>query len=187
MVLKWSRENGAEAATIGDEPPGFIAGDWIYDFYHGAPAKAASESHLGYHHPDVLAAWAPTRSELTEGYPDSPPPGFSLVRRWDGYAELEKVGTAWELTTILVDGEAQPKGKDRNQRLSAALGANDHGHVLQGANVLINLDTTTLEIEIGDLQMLAGDYWFAELFSNISAWSINSPQLGVGAGNPYPR
>ncbi len=82
VVLKWSRENGAEAARLGDEPPGFVAGDWIYEFYDGEPARAASECHLGYHHPDVLAAWSPRRGTLVEGYPGSPPVGFALVRRW---------------------------------------------------------------------------------------------------------
>ena len=47
------------------------SGDWIYELYHGALAKAASESHLGYHHPDVLAAWAKHGVRLIEaGSPD---------------------------------------------------------------------------------------------------------------------
>ena len=161
VVLKWSRENGAEAARIGDEPPGFIASDWIYEFYDGAATRAASECHLGHHHPDVLAAWTPRRGALVEGYPDSPPAGFDLVRRWDGYAELEKSGADWRLASTVVDGEPRLLGKDRNQRLSAALGEDAHGHVGEGPEVLLALDTMTVALELAGHPLLAGDYWHA--------------------------
>jgi hypothetical protein len=183
VVLKWSRENGAEAAGIGHEPPGFVASDWIYEFYDGASARAASECHLGYHHPDVLAAWSPRRGELVEGYPASPPLGFALVRRWDGYAELEKSGADWRLASTVVDSETLLKGKDRNQRLSPALGEEAHGRVTEGPQVLLALDTMTVTIELADHPLLAGDYWHAEVREAVhapgDALLTDAPPLGI--------
>jgi hypothetical protein len=160
VILKWSRENGAEAATIGSEPPGFIASDWTYDFYHGAPMRAESESHLGYHAPDVLAAgWTPTRSVLVQGYPETPPAGFDLVRRWDGYVELEKAGSDWRVAFDLEDGLPVHRGFDRGQRLSPLRAVTEHGHVREGPTVLLALDTTMVSLELADHPLLAGDFW----------------------------
>lgn len=169
LVLKWSRENGAEATLIGDEPPGFVAGDWVYEFYHSAAEDSASESHLGYHHPDVQAGWQPVRSVLIEGYPGSPPAGFPLARRWDGYVELERTGLTWQAATAAIDGESQILGRDRGQRLSTVLGVNNHGHVTEGTTILLSLDTVTLEMELGDLQHVAGDYWAAAVREAVHA------------------
>ena len=132
VVLKWSRENGAEAAAIGSEPPGFVASDWTYDFYHGAGHRAESECHLGYHAPAALATgWEPTRSELVQGFPDAPPAGFDLVRRWDGYVELAKDGAdlarrlsprrlRCRCTTALTAASAcHPCGRPMNTAMSA--------------------------------------------------------------------
>lgn len=165
LVLTWSSENAGEAAAIGDEPPGFIDTDgtsdarWIYEFFHGAGEDAASEKHLGYFHPATLAAWAPARSTLTEGYPGSPPPGFSLVRRWDGYCVLERSDSVWQVATITVDGVDVLAGKDRNSRLSTTNDAVDHGHVVEGSTISINLDAMQLTLDLDDHAVLAGDYW----------------------------
>ena len=167
VVLTWSSENGGEAAAIGDEPPGFIDPEgapesrWIYEFFHGAGEAGASEKHLGYFHPATLAAWAPARSSLTEGYPASPPAGFSLVRRWDGYCVLERSGANWQVATITIDGSEVLAGKDRGSRLSTSNGINDHGHVTEGATVVFNLDAIALTIDLADHPLLAGDYWLA--------------------------
>ncbi len=92
VVLKWSRENGGEIAYVGAEPPGVIADRWAYEFHHGAEEGATTEKHLGYLPPATLAGFSPARGEVTLGYPPSPPTGFSLVRRWDGFCVLVKVG-----------------------------------------------------------------------------------------------
>jgi WD40 repeat protein len=160
LVLKWSRENGAEAAAVGQEPPGFKASDWIYEFYHAASEGSASESHAGFHHPTVIASgFAPARGELIEGFPDSPPGGFSLVRRWDGYIVLDLNGATWEIATQTIDGDPAPHGADRGQRLSTALGAAQHGHLSEGSTITMSLDTMTLALELADHQHLVGDYW----------------------------
>lgn len=162
IVLKWSRENGAEVARIGEEPPGFRAADWIYEFYHGAPEQGATESHAGFHHPEVIdSGWTPAEGALVEGYPDSPPAGFSLVRRWDGYLALERNGAVWQPATMTLDGEEVVEGADRGQRFSTVLGAEQHGHVAPGSSVTLSLDTMTLTLELADHQHLAGDYWIA--------------------------
>ncbi|MEL6773175.1 MAG: DUF6519 domain-containing protein [Pseudomonadota bacterium] len=159
-TLKWSRENGAEAAAVGILPPGFASADWTYDFYHGAPRRAESERHLGYHHPDVLAAgWSPTRSALMHGYPETPPPDFTLVRRWDGHVELVRDGTAWRVVFDTVDGEPVHRGFDRGQRLSPLRAATEHGFVAEGASITLALDTTTVVVNLADNAVLAGDYW----------------------------
>lgn len=162
LVLKWSRENGAEAAVVTQEPPGFKASDWIYEFYHAATEGSISESHAGFHHPTVIAnGFSPVRGALSEGFPDSPPGGFSLVRRWDGYIVLQKNGAIWEIASQTIDGEDVPFGADRGQRMSTVLGEAQHGHVSEGATVLMSLDTMTLSLELADHQLLAGDYWMA--------------------------
>ena len=170
ITLKWSRENGAEAARIGDTPPGFIAQDWVYEFYHSAAEQSASESHLGYHHPDVLSGWQPSRSTLTEGYPEgAEPPGYSLVRRWDGYVELVKSGATWQGATQMVDGEQHIIGADRGQPLSTTAASDVQGHLSEGSVVLLTLDTVVVSIELADLQHLAGDYWTAAVREAVHA------------------
>ncbi|MEL6884221.1 MAG: DUF6519 domain-containing protein [Pseudomonadota bacterium] len=161
LTLKWSRENGAEAATVGQEPPGFKAADWVYEFYNSAAEDSLSESHAGFHHPTVIAnGFTPAAGQLVEGFPDgAEPAGFALVRRWDGYAVLERNGAVWELATQLVDGDTEPFGADRGQRLSTTLGVAQHGHLAEGATVLMSLDTMTLSLELANHQHLAGDYW----------------------------
>lgn len=161
ITLKWSRENGAEAAVIGQEPPGFQASDWIYEFYNSAAEDSLSESHAGFHHPDVIAdGFTPAAGALVEGFPPgAPPPGFALVRRWDGYVVLERAGAVWELAEQTVDGETVPFGADRGQRLSTVLAEAQHGHVSEGASILMSLDTMTVRLELADHQHLAGDYW----------------------------
>jgi hypothetical protein len=160
VVLKWSRENGAEAAAIGSEPPGFVASDWTYDFYHGAGHRAESECHLGYHAPAALATgWEPTRSALVQSFPAAPPAGFDLVRRWDGYVELAKAGADWRVVSHLEDALPVHHGFDRGQRLSPLRAANEHGHVAEGTTVLLALDTTLVTLDLADHALLAGDFW----------------------------
>jgi predicted flap endonuclease-1-like 5' DNA nuclease len=147
IVLKWSSENGAEQYAVDNLPTGFASGNFAYEFYSGPTEDMASEKHLGKH---LAPSFSPVRGALTKGYPDTEPSGFSLVRRWDGFAELLKSGTDW----TLVDGV------DRGTDLSTASGATAHGHVAEGATVAINLDAINMTIELADHQLLAGDFWF---------------------------
>jgi len=150
VVLKWSHENGAEQYAIGDEPVGFASDNWAYEFYSGETEAFASEKHLGRH---LATGFTPTAGELTKGYPDSTPAGFSLVRRWDGYCELNKSGLNWELDD----------GSDLGVDLSVSSDATDHGHLTEGSTVTIKLDVITLEITLANNQLLAGDFWAKEV------------------------
>ncbi len=147
VVLKWSGENGAEQVAIGSEPTGFITNRFAYEFFSGAAEDFASEKHLGRHH---ATGFVPTSGVLTRGYPDTVPGGYSLVRRWDGFCELEKDGTDW----TLVAG-----GVDRGRDLTTGSSADAHGHVDEGPAVTINLDGVTLTIDLDNHQVLGGDFW----------------------------
>ena len=155
VTLKWSSENGAEHAVIDQEPAGFAGDDWAYEFYDGYFEEQAtiletldSEKHLGKH---LAPGFTPTRGSLFNGYPDTVPSGYTAVRRWDGYCELEKSGAGWTLVT----------GAENGVPLSTTVGEDDPGRVVEGATVTINLDALTLSIELNDHQMLAGDFWYA--------------------------
>jgi hypothetical protein len=155
VSLKWSSENGAEHAVIDQEPAGFVDDDWAYEFYDGHVDEEAasletldSEKHLGKH---LAPGFSPTRGDLYAGYPDTLPSGYTAVRRWDGYCELQKTGTGWTLVT----------GFDSGVPLSTTADENDHGRVVEGATLTINLEAITLRIDLSDHQLLAGDYWYA--------------------------
>jgi hypothetical protein len=147
VVLKWSGENGAEQVAIGSEPTGFVSNSFAYEFFSGEVEDFASEKHLGRHH---ATGFVPTSGELTKEYPDTVPGGYSLVRRWDGFCELEKDGTDWTLAA---------GGVDRGRDLTTGSSADAHGHVDEGPTVTINLDSVTLAVELDDHQVLAGDFW----------------------------
>ena len=155
VILKWSSENGAEQYAIGVEPSGFSSDNWVYEFFDGffdsdaiTPETYDSEKHLGKH---LATGFTPTRGELVKGYPDSVPSDYTAVRRWDGYCTLEKSASNW----TLVDGA------DRGVDLSTSSSSDAHGHVTEGSTVAINHDVMTLTIEIADLPVLAGDFWYA--------------------------
>ncbi len=147
VVLKWSSENGAEQYAVDNLATGFAADNFAYEFYSGPTEAMASEKQVGKH---LATGFSPVRGALTKGYPTTEPSGFSLVRRWDGFGELQKSGAAW----TLVDGV------DRGTDLSTGSSATAHGHVAEGATVAINLDAINLTIELADHQLLAGDFWF---------------------------
>ena len=155
VIVKWSSENGAEQYVIDDDPLGFDTDEWVYEFYDGYFDEAAatmetfdSEKHLGKH---LAPGFTPARGELTKGYPDTVPAGYTAVRRWDGYCELVKSGSIW----TLVDGS------DRGEDLSTTSSSTAHSHVTEGSTVNMNLDAITLSIDIADAQLLAGDFWYA--------------------------
>ena len=131
ITLKWSSENGAEqfeAKDKNDMPASFLTGNWVYEFFNDT-----SEKHLGVH----LASGVgfPVRDNLLhEGYPESPlPDGFDFVRRWDGYATFEWVGTEWQLTA--------GKDKDKGEGLSVASSSTI-------ADQVVNLDSVELKLRL---------------------------------------
>lgn len=154
LTLKWSAENGAEQYAITATPPGFASADFAYEFHSGKAENFATEKHLGFHL-ETDAAWAPARGSLVSGYPEFPPAGFSLVRRWDGFCRLIRTGATWSLAAV-----ADP-GSDRGAALSAASAADAHGHFQGGAQVRLSLDLLLLDLDPQDHVLLAGDYWTA--------------------------
>lgn len=150
VILKWSSENAGEQYAIGDMPLGFANNNWAYEFYQGAAQSFASEKHLGKH---LVSGFVPESGELTNGYPDTVPVGYELVRRWDGFCKLTKSGANWNLIT--------DSGVDRGIGMSATSSSDAHGHVAQGATVVLNFNHVTARLNLADWQILAGDYWQA--------------------------
>jgi len=151
LQLKWSSENGSEQAKVGEEPDGFKHQNWAYEFFSGPGDEFASEKHLGRH---FDTASSPRTGELTDGYPNTVPAGYELVRRWDGYCALVRDGSNWKLDTTI-------DGVDRGTALSTSTAATDHGHVAEGASITLQLDTMTVAIDLAENPLLAGDFWQA--------------------------
>ncbi|HEX5687843.1 MAG TPA: DUF6519 domain-containing protein [Ideonella sp.] len=151
VVLKWSRDNGAEAYPWNAFPAGFDQGDWVWEWF-----DSDTENLAGQHFPPAERR---RRGLLQDSFlrPASPAPN-AFVRQWDGYAEINLT------TQTLVAGRCV----DRGTALSTALDASSHGYV--------HFDTTTgvvlMRLDLMELQLgyrnggalrhfLAGDYWQA--------------------------
>ncbi len=133
IILKWSAENGAETHAVGYEPTGFKQSKWIYEFF-----DETTEKHLGV----TLANTnpKPLRGTLeTDGYPNSVAGLSTIVRRWDGYCELDL-------------GAVTGNGK--------YLGAGITPPYTDG-KLIVSLDTIEFEIELLGKQVVVGDYWLA--------------------------
>jgi hypothetical protein len=139
VVVKWSRENGAEQYAFTDMPDWFTTGPWIYELY-----DADSERHLGFH----LAAtgWTPKRGSLTALLPPTAPAG-TMVRRWEGYSVLVRSGSTWSVSTGNGEKTEDTAG---GAKVTVAGGA---------ATVLL----TDLEfsLELLNKTFLSGDFWSA--------------------------
>lgn len=154
VEIKWSRENGAEQYPVGDNPPGFVSDDWVYESFSGTDQDFASEKHLGKH---LATGFIPERGKITRLYPDAPPAVHAFVRRWDGHCVLKKSGSNW-----ILEG-----GSDRADDLSKDSAASAHGHVKEGAIVTIKLDAIDLTIKLADRPLLAGDFWLATVRQSV--------------------
>ncbi|MDW8323750.1 MAG: DUF6519 domain-containing protein [Burkholderiales bacterium] len=149
IVLKWSRDNGAEAYRVGEEPDDFKGGDWIWEFY-----DTATEKMLGNHLPLTERR---RRGQLRRTYsvPSATGEPRTFVRQWDGYAEIN------------VSRQRLIAGHDRGVPLSTTVAAEAHGKVgfSDDGFVLINLEL--MELKLGLKQgaterlFVAGDYWLA--------------------------
>ena len=151
LVLKWSKENGAEHHPIGqdvtDLPPGFVTSLAIYEFY-----SDESEKHLGVH---LATDFIPARGKLEPQYPPSTQKHDRYVRRWDGYCELER----------LADGEWAIKKDEQNSLLGK-----DEGATLtafwKSDEITLNLQRLTLTIDLADKLFVPGDYWLTVVREN---------------------
>ena len=172
VVFKWSSENGAEQYKLTDKPAGFVSSRWAYEFFSGESEQFASEKHLGMHH---AAGFTPIRGELSETY--SEPAGYSLVRRWDGYCELINNAGIWTLVS----------GIDRGSELSDGTAVDAPGHIENGSAISINLESITLDLDLADNQLVAGDFWQAEVrqATNIAEPVLLSSQIPQGIEHHY--
>ena len=190
IILKWSRENGAEqyqAMPTEDEmPAGFISDKYVYEFF-----DQTTERHLGVHLND--SGWEAARYELklfndtTATYAVPTIAGSSetekYVRRWDGYCTINR-GTG-ELTGIDQGVELS------TDKALASLGYADIGSALE-----LVLNSLDLELELATRSFVAGDYWLAEVreaeHSEGSMISDHAPPLGIDhyyltlANTPFP-
>lgn len=148
VVIKWSSENGAEQYKLSDKPAGFVSSKWAYEFFSGESEQFSSEKHLGMHH---ATGFTPVRGELSDSY--SEPAGYSLVRRWDGYCELINNAGTWTLVS----------GIDRGSELSDSSAIDAPGHFENGSAISINLEAISLQLELSDHQLIAGDFWQASV------------------------
>ena len=145
LVLKWSRDNGAEAALATAMPDGFDQGDWVWEFY-----DQDTERLLGSHFATgigKLRGLIRTDADLPAGADDPK----TFVRQWDGYLQID-----------LGDGSIA-EGRDRGTALVAGAESDlSHGRVVLSAGVLqINLELFELELDTGGHAFVAGDYWLA--------------------------
>lgn len=153
VVLKWSRENGAEQHPVGDEPPGFGNGDWIWEYF-----DSDTENLAGHHFPagarrrrGILktALEPPSAEDMPEALgADEKVPPDAFVRRWDGYAILDP------------DAQTVIEGRDRGIELSDALAAEQHGWFRFADGVWeANLEWLVCRLQVADAAFVAGDYW----------------------------
>jgi DNA-binding beta-propeller fold protein YncE len=157
LVLKWSSENGAEEHAVAGEPPGFKTNRRVFEFFHGESQAYASEKHLGVHL--TGGTWKPARGVLSTGYPGTPPAGFHLVRRWDGYCTLARAGDG---TWSLAKGPGGAVlGSHRGLLLSTTSASDAPGHVALSSSLEVKLDALVLDLELEGKVFVAGDYWYA--------------------------
>lgn len=156
MVLKWSSENGAEAYATADVPPDFSNSQFVYEFF-----DETSEKQLGVHlgrdssNQRIIDG---RRQPLVNEFSDSSPLAKKFVRRWDGWCQIEKSGPDWQLT----------KGFEGTIDLTRGVGADKPGHVVQGGgSVGIELRVISMDIELADYSLVAGDYWIAPVRESI--------------------
>lgn len=152
ITFKWSSENGAEQYVDGETPPGFASSQWCYEFFSGPNVNPAlhmtSEKHLGH---NLTSGFTPKRGQLFSGYPNSKPANLPLVRRWDGFVQLQNTAGVWSVVA----------GADRGRDLSNSYSDIDHGFIDLTGPLKINLNETVLSFDLTNAIALAGDYWQA--------------------------
>lgn len=139
VVVKWSRENGAEQYAFADMPDWFTTGPWIYELY-----DADSERHLGFHL--ATTTWTPKRGSLTKTLPSTAPAG-TMVRRWEGYSVLVRSVNTWSVSTGSGETTADTAGGATVQ--------------IAGGAVTVSLTDLELSLELLNKTFLSGDFWSA--------------------------
>ncbi|WP_281556865.1 DUF6519 domain-containing protein [Thalassomonas sp. RHCl1] len=141
IILKWSRDNGAEQFVTGEEPAGFTSGDFVYEFF-----DEETEKNLGNHFMGVRAK----RGILSDSYtvPVAPDEAKDYVRQWDGYC------------TINLSTATLVSGIDRGTSFSDAVNSDAHGYFEIGTDFNVNLELLQLTLVLNGNRFVAGDFWF---------------------------
>ncbi|WDE13552.1 DUF6519 domain-containing protein [Thalassomonas haliotis] len=141
IVLKWSRDNGAEQFVTSQEPAGFTSGDFVYEFF-----DEETEKNLGNHHMGVRAK----RGSLVDSYavPVALDEAKDYVRQWDGYC------------TINLSTASLVSGIDRGTSFSDAVNSDAHGFFEITTEFNVNLELLQLTLSLDGNRFVAGDYWF---------------------------
>lgn len=137
VVVKWSRENGAEQFLYPEMPDWFTTGEWRYELF-----DLDAEKHLGFH---LAPAWMPKRGAFTATLPPTPPAGVTSVRRWDGYCVLVRTGGNWAVSGLA--GET-PSETAPGAQVEVANG-----------KLAVRLTDLELTLELAGKVLLPGDYW----------------------------
>lgn len=171
LTLKWSRDNGAEAAAAGEMPPGFGQGDWVWEFFdedserllgnHPFRRQDWVADYYGSGGPDATAfvakpsklrgilraaAALPPTNGLTPGAVPT-----TWVRQWDGFLRINL-------------GSKALFGLDRGVKLFAGTIADQTaGRVFLNDTLDINLERLRLSLNVKDRRFVAGDYWLADV------------------------
>lgn len=145
LILKWSRDNGAEAASATAMPDGFDQGDWVWEFYDQDTERLLGNQFatgIG-----KLRGLLQPNATLPAGA-DEPK---TFVRQWDGYLHID-----------LSDGSII-EGRDRGADLTVGeLSDPSHGRVvLEGGVLHINLELFELALDSNGSTFVPGDYWLA--------------------------
>ncbi|HSI51430.1 MAG TPA: DUF6519 domain-containing protein [Ideonella sp.] len=153
LTLKWSRDNGAEAAAVNDLPTGFNQGDWVWEFF-----DTDTERLLGLHFaPNPLKLRGLIKETCVTPLGANEPKAF--VRQWDGYGVFK------------LDTGALVNGRDRGVALFT--GSKDdpaHGRAHAEAGKLsISLEALSLELGFQALQFVPGDHWQASVREAVQA------------------
>jgi Family of unknown function (DUF6519) len=171
LTFKWSSENGAEqyefkhdssrddAVPVDALPPGFVTGDFAYEFY-----DLITEKQLGFFWGGALPGFPinfqPKRGRLKTSDQIAIQPAGGFVRRWDGWCKLSKSASGWVLT-----------GWDQGTQLS--------GTVLSSDPLALNLRALKLNLELENRSFLAGDFWLAEVRE-----AVNKPGESIASSVP---
>lgn len=143
VVLKWSRDNGAEQFRVEEAPPDFSQGDWTYEFFDDV-----TEKHLGVDHAPTYVA---RRGKLADAYvvPTAPGAPKTYVRQWDGYCEID------------ITAPALVKGRDKGVALSTTASASAAGRVTIGTAFRASLELVEVELHFRARTFVPGDHWQA--------------------------
>lgn len=139
VVVKWSRENGAEQFDFEEAPDWFKAGPWLFELFN-----VENEKHQGFHLSNHQT-WTPKRAILTPTLPQAAPAGVTSVRRWDGYVVLVRTGNTWGVSALAgeLPGQTAP---------GAAVGVTN-------GKLTVGLAVLELTLDVAGKVFLPGDAW----------------------------